>query len=116
MLLNIGVATNTKLPINSFNWQDYFLNISLTDVKFSYKWPPCTVVVLISVNDYDNDDMTNSWSNITSIREHRNQRRTHAVPADSSVAELNLSRRFFPDGEVLEDEAGRRWGDEVGAL
>jgi len=38
------------------------------------------------------------------------------VPDDSSAADPNLSRRFFPDGEVLEDEVGRRCGDDVGAL
>jgi len=37
-------------------------------------------------------------------------------PAVSSEAELSPSRRFFPDGEVLGDETGRRCGDDVGAL
>jgi len=42
------------------------------------------------------------------------------VAADSSVAEPRRSRRFFPadDGDVLDADAdaGRRCGDDVGAL
>jgi len=42
--------------------------------------------------------------------------RTYTVPVDSSAADPNLTRWFFPDGEVLEDDGGRRCGDDVGAL